>query len=233
MPETIKTFCGRLCGGTCGIIVTVDKGRIIHIKGDPDSPFNHGAICPKGRSFKEIIYHPDRLKRPLKRIRDRGSGNWQEMSMDEALGLITERLKNYVRDYGPESIALFTGASRGGMDTPFLYRFAAVLGTPNLVSVGNVCHVPRDQAATFTFGSSCMPDYQAPPKCLVIWGSNTHHTNSNYGTGTQYRKAIENGTTFIVIDPRKTTMAAKADIWLRPRPGSDGFLALSMLNVII
>lgn len=233
MTETIKTFCGRLCGGTCGITVTVDGGKVVDIKGDPDSPFNRGAICAKGRNFREIIYHPERLKRPLRRTGERGAGRWQEIGMEEALDLIAGRLKGYINDFGPESVMLFTGASRGGMDIPYLYRFAAALGTPNQVSAGNVCHVPRDQAATFTFGSACMPDYEAPPKCLVIWGSNTHHTNSNYGTGAQYRKALEAGTKFIVVDPCRTTMAARADIWLRLRPGSDGLLALGMLNVII
>ncbi|MEW6142612.1 MAG: molybdopterin-dependent oxidoreductase [Chloroflexota bacterium] len=233
MSEVIKTFCGRLCGGTCGIIVTVDKGKIVDIKGDPDSPFSRGAICAKGRNLKEIIYHPDRLKRPLKRTGERGANEWQEIGMDEALNLIADRLQSYARDFGPESIMIFTGASRGGMDIPYLYRLAAALGTPNQVSSGNVCHIPRDQGATFTFGSACLPDYDAPPKCLVIWGSNTHHTNSNYGTGAQYRKAIEAGARFIVIDPCKTTMAGKADIWLKLRPGSDGLLALGMLNVII
>lgn len=233
MSEVIRTFCGRLCGGTCGIIVTIDNGRIVDIEGDPESPFSRGAICAKGRNFKDIIYHPDRLKHPLKRVGDRGANRWQEIGMDEALDLIADRLKGYARDFGPESILLFTGASRGGLDIAYLYRFAAALGTPNQVSAGNVCHIPRDQGATLTFGSACLPDYEAPPKCLVIWGSNTHHTNSNYGTGVQYRKAVESGAKFIVVDPCRTTMAAKADIWLRLRPGSDGFLALGMLNVII
>lgn len=233
LSEVIKTFCGRLCGGTCGIVVTVDRGRIVDIKGDPDSPFGRGAICAKGRNFKDIVYHPDRLKRPLKRAGERGAGKWQEIGMDEALSLVAEKLNGYIRDFGPESVLLFTGASRGGLDIPYLYRFAAALGTPNQVSSGNVCHVPRDQGATLTFGSACLPDYDAPPKCLIIWGSNTHHTNSNYGTGAQYWKAVGAGAKFIVVDPCRTTMAAKADIWLRLRPGSDGLLALGMLNVII
>jgi anaerobic selenocysteine-containing dehydrogenase len=233
MSQIIRTFCGRLCGGTCGILVEVENGLVVDIRGDAESPFNRGAICAKGRNFKDILYHPDRLKKPLMRVGEKGSGKWQEISMDEALNFVAGKLTGYARDFGPESIMLFTGASRGGMDINYCYRFAAVLGTPNQMSSGNVCHIPRDQGAVLTYGTASMPDYDFPPKCLVIWGSNSHHTNSNYGTGPQYRKVSETKGKTIVVDPCQTTMAAKADIWLRLRPGSDGWLALGMLNVIV
>lgn len=233
MSETVKTFCGRLCGGTCGTIVTIDGGRVTSVRGDPESPFSRGAICAKGRAAPAIMYHPDRLSHPLKRVGARGEGKWQQITMDEALGLVAERLRGLSASYGPESIMVGQGSSKGGLDLYFPQRFGSAIGTPNIVTIANVCHVPREQAAAITFGSTCVPDYQAPPKCLVVWGSNTQHTNTNGGTGAQFRPAFEKGTKFIVIDPRRIPMTSRADMWLKLRPGSDGLLALGMLNVIV
>ena len=231
METTVKSFCARLCSGTCGILVTLEGQRITHIKGDPDCPFNRGVICPKGRALPELLYHPDRLTVPLKRIGRKGADRWQPISTDEALETLAGKLKGYAENCGPESILLYVGAYRG-LERDFIQRFARVLGTPNTVSVDNNCHVPRTTAARYTFGDMPFPDYEHPPQCIIIWGRNSLQTGGDGSPG-QFRPAFDKGTRFIVIDPRKIALAARAELWLKPRPGSDGLLALGMLNVII
>jgi len=231
VAEIINSFCARLCSGTCGILVTRKGQTITEVRGDPDCEFNRGYICPKGRALPELLYHPDRLKYPLKRTGQKGADKWQPISKDEALDTIASKLEKSMEEFGPESTMFFTGAYRG-LERDFIQRFANVLGTPNTVSVDNNCHVPRTMAARYTFGTMPLPDYEHPPKCIIIWGRNSLQTGGD-GSAAQFRPAFAGGTKFIVIDPRKIAQASKAELWLQPRPGSDGLLALGMLNVII
>ena len=167
MTQQIKTFCRRFCSATCGIVVTIENGIIKSVKGDPDSEFNKGTICPKGRSIPELIYHPDRIKHPLRRTGGKGNGSWERMSKDEAMETVAQKLIDYADRFGPESIILTVGAFRG-LERAFVQRFASVLGTPNTVSIDNICHAPRTQASIYTYGSSSIPDYEQHPKCIIV-----------------------------------------------------------------
>jgi anaerobic selenocysteine-containing dehydrogenase len=231
MPETIKTYCARLCGGTCGIVAKVRDGRLVSAEGDPDCVLNEGYVCPKGRALPELLNHPERLTTPLRRVGEKGSGRWCEISVDEALDTISGRLWRTSDEFGAESILLVEGALRG-LERHFIQRFASVLGTPNTVTTDNACHAPRTQAARYTSGRRAYPDYDHPPRCLLIWGRNSFQTSGD-GPPARFRAAIDHGTRFIVIDPRKIALASRADLWLKPRPGSDGLLALGMLHVIV
>ena len=231
MEDILNSFCAKLCSGTCGILVIRKGQTITRVTGDPDCQFNRGYICPKGRALPELLYHPDRLKEPLKRIGRKGEDKWQPISKDEALDTIAAKLEKSIEEFGPESIMLFVGAYRG-LERDFIQRFAGVLGTPNTVSVDNNCHVPRTMAARYTFGAMPFPDYEHLPKCMIIWGRNSLQTGGD-GSSAQLRTVLDSGTQLIVIDPRKIMLASRAEIWLKPRPGSDGLLALGMLKVII
>ncbi len=231
LSKVVKTFCKRMCSGTCGIEVVVEDGRITNIEGDPDCEFNKGIICPKGRAIPELLYHPDRLKFPLKRVGDKGSGEWESISTDEALDLISQKIKTYIEEFGEESILFFLGAYRG-LERFFVQRLASVVGTPNTVITDNVCHAPRTMAAIYTYGNSTQIDYKHPPKCLIVWGRNSLRTGSE-GSPAEYRRVFEGGTKIIVIDPMRIPQVSRAEMWIKPRPGSDGLLALGLLNVII
>ena len=231
MPEVIETYCSRLCGGSCGILVDVVDGKVAAVRGNPDCPFNEGYICPKGRALPELLNHPQRLTSPLKRIGGKGSGKWQVISVDEALDTISGKLQAHIEHFGAESILLYEGALKG-MERHFIRRLASVLGTANTVSTDDGCHAPRTMAAKYTCGHRAYPDYDHPPKCLMIWGRNSLQ-NCSDGPPARFRAAFDQGAKFIVIDPRKISLASRADVWLKPRPGSDGLLALGMLNVII
>ncbi len=231
LVEIAKTFCGRLCGGNCGILVTVDHGKITKVEGDPDCPLNKGHICPKGRAIPEILYHPDRITYPLRRVGKRGEGKWERISVTEALGTIAQRIKECIELHGGESILLFTGAFRG-LERVFVQRFASILGTPNTVGIDNICHAPRTMASSYTFGDRPFPDFDHSPRCIMVWGRNSLQTGAE-GSPAQFNQALKAGAKLIVIDPRKISLVSRADLWIKPRPGSDGLLALGMINFII
>jgi len=229
--QVVRTFCGRLCGGNCGILVTLEDGVVKKVEGDPACPLNEGYICPKGRAIPELLYHPDRLEYPLKRVGERGEGRWQRISVEEALSITSKKLRDYSNDSGSESILLYTGAYRG-LERYYVQRFATVLGTPNTVAIDNVCHAPRTMASSYTLGARPHPDLDHPPKCMIVWGRNSLQTGAE-GTPAQFHRASQKGTKLIVIDPRRISLASNAAIWIKPQPGSDGLIALGLIKVIL
>jgi anaerobic selenocysteine-containing dehydrogenase len=228
--EVIRTNC-RGCHGGCGVLVHVRDGTIIKIEGDPDFPTNHGSICSKGLAFQQLVYHPDRVKYPLKRVGKRGEGKWQRISWDEAFETIVNKLKQVIKENGAESIVLAQGTSREG--EAFLARFGNLLGTPNVMAAGHFCYLTRVGASLVTCGNLPVCDYDGDPKCVVVWGSNIFWTNPDEYTGENLCRVLAQGAKLISVDPRLTYTSSRADVWLQLRPGTDAALALGMLNVII
>ena len=231
MERVEKVFCGRMDHGGCGLLVKIENGRIIQIKGDPDS-FTRGYICPKGRAHIERLYHPDRLMYPQKRAGEKGENKWQRISWDEALETICDKLKECKERFGPES-ALFMQGTPKGLENLLLYRFAHSFGTPNVVATGSVCFAPRLGASLITNGFYPHPDLEHPPELIVIWGANHFSTNADGILSPEVGLALRKGCRFISIDPVKRPIASKSDLWLRIKPGTDGLLALGMIKVII
>jgi len=232
MTSVEKAFCGRMCGASCGTLVTIKEEKIIQVKGDPDFPFSKGYLCPKGRAIPEFLNHPSRIKYPLKRIGERGEGKWQKISTDEALNDIVTNIKRISDIFGSEAIVLHRGADRGGLETSFMLRLAKVIGTPNTANVDNVCHAARTLACSYTYGTRAFPDYNEPPKCIIIWGRNSLATGADSFTYLFNPKFTQN-TKFVVIDPRNISLTSRATHWIKPRPGSDGILAIGLLKAII
>lgn len=228
--QVIRTNC-RGCHGGCGVLVHVRDGVIVKIEGDPDFPTNHGSMCSKGLAFKELVYHPDRVKYPLKRVGQRGEGKWQRISWDEALDTIVSKLKQVIRNYGPEAIALGQGTSREG--EAFMARFANLLGTPNVFAAGHFCYLSRVAVSLVTCGNLPIVDYDGHPNCVMVWGNNIVWTNPDEYTGENLSRVLAEGAKLIVVDPRLTYLASRADIWLQLRPGTDAALALGLANVIV
>jgi len=227
--EVVRSVCG-LCTASCGVLISLEGGKAVGIKGDPESPPNRGGLCKIGQASLEYLYHPDRLKHPLRRAGGRGEGRWQQISWDEAFNLAADALNRVRREYGPKAVAMVHGSAKGLMDT-HLVRLANAFGTPNVVCSDHVCHVPRMVAAELTFGFLPGAEYGHPPACIVVWGANMAETRSNVHR--DFVQAVEKGAKVIAIDPLETGIAKMADLWLRVRPGSDLALALGMINVII
>jgi anaerobic selenocysteine-containing dehydrogenase len=230
VEQIIRSNC-RGCHGGCGVLVHVREGRIVRIEGDPDFPANHGTMCSIGLAFTQLVYHPDRLTYPLKRAGNRGEGKWQRISWDEALDTIASRYQEIKKNYGPEAIVLGYGTGRNYEN--FLYRFANLLGTPNVLTAGHMCYGPRVAVTSVMCGRLPVSDYDGCPKLVMTWGSNLVITNADEYTGENLSRVLSEGARLIVVDPRRTYLAGRADIWLQIRPGTDAALALGMANVII
>jgi anaerobic selenocysteine-containing dehydrogenase len=225
----VRSTCA-ICFSGCGVLVHVQDGRVTKVEGDPDAPLNKGVLCPKGYASVEYLYHPDRLLHPLKRAGKRGEGRWEEISWDEALATIAKEMNRAKAEHGAESVIFNRGAAYGLQDN-VLTRLANAFGSPNITSAAYVCHVPKVNASNITFGASLVPDYEHPPSCMVVWGCNPEATA--IPTYVQINGALAKGAKLMVIDPRETTLARRADIWIKPRPGSDLALALGLIHVII
>jgi anaerobic selenocysteine-containing dehydrogenase len=191
------------------------------------------VLCAKGLAMIDILYSPDRLKYPLKRIGRRGEGKWEQISWDEALNMMAERLQQVKEANGPEAVWFHKGSGHdlcGGDLRVYLHRLSNLFGTPNISCPFFICNGPRTFNMFLTTGGIPAPDV-ANTNCALLWGINptvTAITRHN-----KIHDAIKRGAKLIVIDPRKTYFARKADVHLQPRPGSDGALALGMLKVII
>ena len=229
--EEKQSFC-RLCAGRCGVRAMVDEGKLVSVAGDPDDPLGRKGTCNKGRAWPEILNHPNRLRYPQKRVGEPGEGRWRRISWPEALDIIAERLEGYKNEYGPESLILALGEPKG-LELAFAQRFASVFGTPNVSTPGHLCHIPRGLASTLTFGTSCVCDEQATPRCIIVWGNNFPDTHDTTMTPQHFNRAVGEGARLIVIDPRKTGLASRASLWLKPRPGTDDALTMGMLKVIV
>jgi len=228
--KKIRTAC-RSCHGGCGVIAHVKDGKVIKVEGDPESPISHGTLCSKGLSILQLAYHPDRVLYPMKRVGEKGEGKWQRITWDEALDTIAERFKKVIAEYGPESIVVGQGTGRDYES--HLYRFANLLGTPNVLTAGHMCYVSRVGSTLITCGTLPIADYEGGPKCIVIWACNPLWTNPDEYKGENFWRAYKKGAKLICIDPRKGFIANKADLWLQIRPGTDAALALGFHYVII
>jgi len=232
METTVRTVC-QSCHMECGVLARVKDGRVTGIDGDPNHPMSRGFLCVKGRAEPERLYHPDRLNYPLRRAGERGGLKWERISWDEALGEIAGKLTTIKEKYGPESIASINGTGPRSSLVCALVPYA--LGSPNNISVDlHICLAPTLLAERVTLGHAITlevgPDY-ASSSCIVVWGANP--VASHPPRGRDILEAKKRGAKLVVVDPRRTPIAEKADLWLPLRPGTADALALSMINVII
>ena len=236
MQTTARTAC-RGCHGVCQVLVTRDSdGRVIKITGDKDSPTSRGYICAKGVHAADLFNHPDRLTRPLLRKKGRGEGSWEEISWDRATDLIAEKFSSIKEESGAEYIAIAQGTGRPY--TEFTNRFSRALGTPNLVSPGFNCFLPRVICGTLTFGFFPRADIYGfggqMPRSLMILGSNVMQTGAADGyCGGMVARAFREAENTIYIDPRATRDARKSTYHLPLRPGTDCALLLGMIHTLI
>jgi thiosulfate reductase/polysulfide reductase chain A len=227
MTEIRKTYCG-LCHPRCGLLLEFENGKAVRVKGDPDHPVTRGFICSRGRLMIDHLYHPDRINHPLKRKGERGGGQWERVSWDQALDEVTAKLDGLRRQYGAETLAFTHGTKRTyHWDER---RFHNLFGTPNICGANNVCMCPSQAIDYATYGGFSFGDIHQT-KCIVLWGqgpSQSHPTSSG-----QISRAKKEGTKLIVVDPRRIREAEMADIWLPIRPGTDVALMLGWLRIII
>ncbi|MCL2791409.1 MAG: molybdopterin-dependent oxidoreductase [Desulfobulbus sp.] len=224
----IDTVC-RFCSSCCPVEAEVEEGCLIGAVRksflDPDKRLT----CAKLAAASEIVYSPARLTKPLVKLED-GSG-FREASWDEALDRVTAAFWHHRQASGPQSVAWLRGmAADWGAPWDYPNRLMHAFGSPNTIGNGSICFVARDFAHTYTYGSMAYPEAKNA-RCVIVWGKNDGNTALGAAEGIHWAK--EHGATLIVIDPVRTALARKADIWLRIKPGHDGLLAMAMINEII
>ncbi|MBA3035934.1 MAG: molybdopterin-dependent oxidoreductase, partial [Desulfobacterium sp.] len=226
--KEIKTLCG-MCPWACGIVVSVENEKVIKIEGDSDHPWNHGKLCPKAAGIIDYVYSPDRIRYPMKKV----DGKFERISWDEALDIMATQLNKIKENYGAKSWAVLEGMSfvcQGFTSMTLLQRFCDVYGSPNFITPESMCYLSRITANMLTLGKFPAADPENS-KCIILWGHNP--AESNFITAEHIMNAKKKGAKLIVVDPRKTSFAKKANIHAQIRPGTDCALALSMLNIII
>ncbi|MBU1653204.1 molybdopterin-dependent oxidoreductase [bacterium] len=242
-PKIVRSICWSPpgCHGGCGVLLQVENGKVVKVQGDPQNSFNSGKLCVRGQAITEALYHPDRLTKPLLRAGNRGENKWSEVSFDEALDFIAERLQAIRTEYGAESVIFCKGTARD--IGAYLPRLCYGFGSPNYFGFGpgsgNACYRPRVAASTAIMGGLPVPDLgefnpsnPVTPECIVIWGANPIHSNPDGMHGGWVVDAIQRGSKLIVIDPQHTWLAAHAEYWLQLQPGSDAALALGMIHLL-
>ncbi len=210
----------------------VADGKVLKLEGNPQHPLTKGQLCARGNAGTQLLYDPDRLKYPLIRTGKRGEGKFRRASWDEALELFAARLKDLKQKYGAESVAFFPHGVAAG----FFGTLMKAYGTPNSAEPAFAqCRGPRDVGYQLTFGravNSPEPVDLEESKCIVLIGS---HIGENVFTSqvTNFIAGLEGGAKLIVVDPRFSTAAAKADHWLPIKPGTDIALLLAWANVLV
>ncbi|MCJ7593365.1 MAG: molybdopterin-dependent oxidoreductase [Desulfobacterales bacterium] len=233
--RVIRSSC-RGCHGVCQVLVHMKGDRVVKITGDPDSPTSRGFLCPKGAAAPEMLYHKNRLTHPVRRAGARGENKWERVSWDEAISDMVERMDRIRRESGSEYFAIAQGTGRPY--TEFTIRFANAFGTPNFVSPGHLCYLPRVTASILTLGGLPVSDIYGfggkTPACIMNWGCNSTETGAEDGMcGAMFKRALKKAEKVIIVDPRRIGPAEEADHWLQLRPGSECALAMAMINTII
>jgi anaerobic selenocysteine-containing dehydrogenase len=227
--EVRQTTC-YMCACRCGINVHLKQGKVAYIEGNRDHPVNKGVLCAKGSAGIMQVNAPSRLQAPLKRTGPRGSGQFEEISWDEALSLATKWLQP-IRDKNPEKLAFFTGRDQSQSFTSF---WAQNFGTPNYAAHGGFCSVNMAAAGIYTMGGAFwefgQPDWDHT-KLFMLFGVAEDHDSNPIKMGLGKIKA--RGAKVIGVNPIRTGYNAIADDWIGITPGTDGLFILALVHELM
>ena len=225
--------CPHDCPDTCAMVFEVEAGKLVGVRGRADHPMTRGGLCTKLRDYEQRHYHPDRLLYPLKRSGPKGSGQFTRISWDQALNEIALRWKSIIAEHGPQTIAPYSYLGHQGLvhglngGDAFFNRMGAT------VTERTFCGEGSATAWLMTYGPSggMDPESFKHSKLIVIWACNSVSTNLHHWH--IVKDAQKAGAKVIVIDAWRSRTAKEADWHLAPRPGTDGALAMALINVLI
>ena len=226
----IHTACTLDCPDACSLAVTVTNGRITDVDASPDNPFTDGWICAKVKRHAQRVYAPERVLTPLVRTGPKGAGEFREATWEEATALIAGRMRSAIERKGADAVVAFTYNSsaavleRASLSEAF---FAAIGAT---IVDHTICAETMGAAWDSVYGemASADPRDVVHSKLVVIWGANPTVSNTHFPPLVQ--QAVAAGARVVVIDPRRTAMAKRADLHLAIRPGTDTVLAFAVAN---
>jgi anaerobic selenocysteine-containing dehydrogenase len=237
MTKTVQSnchYCGYLCGFYATVEDTPDGQRLVDLSPDPSRyPYDENIIngCKRWKMNLTEIDGPERINYPLRRVGERGSGQWQRVGWDEALDDIAKQLSKLAEQHGPQTLATAIGGPHGAYWP--LHRFMNLWGSPNNMGIGQICWNIRIWMDALAYGWPIEVNIDpGVSEQVFLWGTNPAQSDNSlfWRTLLQMRKA---GTPLVVIDPRKTGTARIASLHLAPRPGSDCTLALAIIRWII
>ena len=234
--ETRKSFC-RFCHAFCGILVDVDANRVVAVRGDADNPMSGGYTCIKGRSLADQHNGPHRLRSSQKRMPD---GTFQAISSEQAIEEITEKLSTIVQRHGPRSVATYNGtyAHMNAVVLPIVRAWHRGIGSPSYYTASSIDQ-PGKQVAAIRHGvwQGGDQDFASSDVHLVV-GANPLVSMwaglkfPAYNPWKRLRDAQARGMKLVVIDPRRSELARRADLHLQVRPGEDPTLLAGIIHVI-
>ncbi|UWQ50251.1 molybdopterin oxidoreductase family protein [Leisingera caerulea] len=227
--EVRKTTC-YMCACRCGINVHMKDGKVAYIEGNRDHPVNKGVLCAKGSAGIMQVNAPSRLRAPLKRVGPRGSGEFREISWDEAISTAVGWL-NELHETAPQKLAFFTGRDQSQSFTSF---WAQNFGTPNYAAHGGFCSVNMATAGIYTMGGAFwefgQPDWEHTKLFMLFGVAEDHDSNPiKMGIG----KIKKRGARVIGVNPIRSGYNAVADDWVGITPGTDGLFILSLIHVLM
>lgn len=226
--RTIKHACTLDCWDCCSLKVTVDGGRVVKIEGDRDHPYTKGFICKKGRMHLDRLYSAKRLRKPLLRTEE----GFKEISFEQALDIMAQKMEYYREKYGSQSIFHFEQSGSGGVSKAMEEVFFNFIGGIT-ESKGSTCWGAGIKAQEYDFGNvkGHYLDDMYNSKLVIVWGRNPHSTSIHLMASLQ--EAMKRGIKVMVIDPIRTETAKRADTFIQIRPSSDIALAMAMSRIII
>jgi anaerobic selenocysteine-containing dehydrogenase len=232
MRATHRSVCPHDCPDTCGLLVEVEDGRVVSVKGDPDHPFTRGAVCVKVRHYPQRVHSTNRLRQPLKRTGPKGTGSFAPISWDDALSEIADRYQEIISGYGGEAILPYSYAGTMGVvhfhaGHPFFHK----IGASRLLRT--ICSAAVEAGFGASMGAIPTTDIESTvaSDLIILWGSNTLTTNVH--AWPFFLEARRRGGMIVSIDPYRNRTAEQADLHLPLKPGTDAALALGMMHVLI
>ena len=230
--QQVYGACPHDCPDTCSVITGVQNGRAVSFQGNPDHPITRGWLCAKVRPYLDRVYHEDRLLYPLRRTGPKGSGMWERITWDEAIGEIKANWDRIIAEDGAQGILPYSysgtlGAVQSGAASS---RFWLRLGATGLERT--ICDAAASIGMKATYGGGYAPDVRDVVDCkfLIIWGTNPASTSPH--SMPFIREAQKNGCHVVVIDPRFSLTARSADQYIQIKPATDAALALGMTNLL-
>jgi anaerobic selenocysteine-containing dehydrogenase len=231
--KVVRGACPHDCPDTCAMLVTVEKGKATKVRGDPDHPFTQGGLCVKVNDYTNHAYAPDRVLHPLRRVGPKGEGRFERITWDEALDEIATRFRSVIDEYGSQAILPYSYLGTEGIlngltvGDPFFHALGATISERTFCDSGSC----TAYAMTLGVTAGVDPESFVHSRYIVLWACNVRSTNLHMWPF--IKEAQERGAKVVVIDPLHHRTAQSADWHIPIRPGTDGALALSMMNVII
>ncbi|CAM3937860.1 thiosulfate reductase PhsA [Shewanella aquimarina] len=228
MGKEVASIC-EMCSTRCPISARVVDGKNVFIQGNSAAKSFGGKVCARGGAGHSLLYDPQRIVKPLRRVGERGEGKWEEISWQEAYKTIAHKLNDIKQQHGPEAVAF---SSKSGSLSGHLFHLGKAFGSPNTFTHASTCPGGYVIAAKAMFGTKVKRDL-SNSKYIINFGHNLYEGINMSETRGLMKAQMSKGAKLVVFEPRFSIVADKADEWFAIRPGTDVTVALALCHVLI